>query len=84
MAKLSDEDWGKIHAMAWLDPKFRKLLESDPTAAIRQYEKSIGKKSGHFDKIVRLTTPPPKAQKDARALPDEVLERAAPWPPWCC
>ena len=82
MAKLTDEDWGKIHAMAWLDPDFRKLLESDPTAAIRAYEKSTGKARGYFDKIVRLERPPSK--KTAKSVPEEILQKAAPWPPWCC
>jgi hypothetical protein len=82
MASLSDEDWGKIHAKAWLEPDYRKLLESDPTKAIREYEKSIGKPSGYFDKIVRMGKPP--SGSVLRKTPVEVLERAAPWPPWCC
>jgi hypothetical protein len=84
VARLTDVDWGKIHARAWLNPEFRKLLESDPTAAIREYEKVTGKKPGHFDKIVRLTTPPPPSRKSLKSIPEEVLQRAAPWPPWCC
>jgi hypothetical protein len=79
---LSDEDWGKIHAKAWLEPEYRALLESDPTKAIRVYEKSIGKPSGYFDQIVRLGKPPSKSVLSK--TPIEVLEHAAPWPPWCC
>jgi hypothetical protein len=82
MAGLSDEDWGKIHAKAWLDPEYRKLLESDPTKAIREYEKSIGQPSGYFDQIVRVGEPP--SERVRNNVPLEVLERAAPWPPWCC
>ena len=82
MAQLSDEDWGKIHAKAWLEPDYRKLLESDPTKAIREYEKSIGKRAGYFDKIVRVGKPP--SASVIRGTPVEVLQRAAPWPPWCC
>jgi hypothetical protein len=82
VARLSDEDWGKIHAKAWLEPEFRKLLESDPTKAVREYERSIGKPSGYFDRIVRVGKPPSKGAH--RRLSKEVLERAAPWPPWCC
>jgi len=82
VAKLSDEDWGKIHAKAWLDPEYRKLLESDPTKAIREYEKSIGKPSGYFNPIIRLGKPP--SAKVLKSTPKEVLERAMPWPPWCC
>jgi hypothetical protein len=84
VARLTDDDWGKIHAMAWLDPEFRKLLESDPTKAIRAYEKAIGKDKGHFDKIVRLTTPPTPSKGSIKDIPLEVLQKAAPWPPWCC
>jgi len=82
VASLSDEDWGKIHAKAWLEPEYRNLLESDPTKAIRVYEKSIGKPPGYFDKIVRMSKPP--GSRTIRSVPLEVLERAAPWPPWCC
>jgi hypothetical protein len=80
--KLSDEDWGKIHAKAWLDPEFRALLESDPTGAIRAYEKSAGYKPGYFDKIVRVGKPPSK--KAMNKADPEILAAAAPWPPWCC
>jgi hypothetical protein len=82
MARLSDEDWGKIHAKAWLEPDYRKLLESDPTKAIREYEKSIGKSSGYFDQIVRVGKAP--SVGTLKKVPLEVLQRAAPWPPWCC
>jgi hypothetical protein len=82
VATLSDKDWGKIHAKAWLDPKFRALLEKDPTAAIREYEASQGYKPGYFDKIVRLGKPP-SANVRRKADP-AILEAAAPWPPWCC
>ena len=82
MARLSDEDWGKIHAKAWLEPDYRKLLESDPTKAIREYEKSIGKSAGYFTQIVRVGKPP--SSRVTRSISMEVLQRAAPWPPWCC
>lgn len=82
MAQLSDKDWGKIHAKAWLDPKFRALLESDPTAAIRAYEKAEGYKPGYFDKIVRVGKAPSK--KVTKKADQAILEAAAPWPPWCC
>ena len=82
MAGPTNADWGKIHAKAWLDPEYRKLLESDPTKAIREYEKSIGKPSGYFAQIVRVGKPPSKSA--IKKTPLEVLEHAAPWPPWCC
>jgi hypothetical protein len=82
VARLTDDDWGKIHARAWLNAEFRKLLESDPTAAIREYEASLGKKAGHFDKIVRVGPAPNR--KSTKNIPQDVLEKSAPWPPWCC
>jgi hypothetical protein len=81
VAQLSDEDWGKIHAKAWLEPDFRALLEKDPTAAIRAYEKSIGKTAGYFDKIVRVNMPDEAA---AKRFTEKELAKVAPWPPWCC
>jgi hypothetical protein len=77
--ELTNKDWGKIHAKAWLDPDFRYLLETDPTRAIRQYGKEVGKT---FDKIVKLR-PPPKAAK-RKGIPPDVLEEMNPFPPWCC
>ena len=77
--ELTSKDWGKIHAKAWLDPDFRYLLETDPTKAIRQYGKEVGKT---FDKIVKLR-PPPKAAK-RKGMSPEVLEEMNPFPPWCC
>jgi hypothetical protein len=55
MAKLSNRDWGRIHAKAWRDPKFRKLLETDPTKAIKAYGKEVG---NNFDKIVTVRLKP--------------------------
>ena len=51
MATLTNKDWGKIHAKAWTDPKYRKLLETDPTKAIKAYGKEVGKT---FKKMVKL------------------------------
>lgn len=33
----SAEDWAAIHKKAYHDAAFRKLFESDPTAAVKQY-----------------------------------------------
>ena len=74
MAQLTKQDWGKIHAKAWTDAKFRKLLESDPTAAVKAYGKEVGKT---FSKIVTL---PPKPKK----LPKDLLHHVHPFPPSCC
>jgi hypothetical protein len=39
MSDLSKTDWVSIHAKAWKDPKFRDLLERDPTAAVKKWAK---------------------------------------------
>jgi hypothetical protein len=46
MADLTKDDWAKIHAKAWKDPKFRHLLETDPTAAIKSWAKEVGRNVG--------------------------------------
>lgn len=73
MAKLTESDWGKIHAKAWRDAKFRKLLETDPTKAIKAYGKEVGKT---FTKIVNL--------RDKPDIPDPHLHKVNPYPPSCC
>ena len=74
MSEISNEEWGKIHAKAWRDPKFRALLESDPTAAIKQYGKEVGKL---YTKIVKLEARPPDVS-------DADLDQADQFPPACC
>lgn len=56
MSDLTEEDWGKIHAKVWTDPHFRTLLETDPTAAIKQYAHEAGKT---IHKIVTVPERPP-------------------------
>jgi hypothetical protein len=40
--EISNHDWGRIHAKAWLDPAFRHKLETDPTSALREFAKDHG------------------------------------------
>jgi hypothetical protein len=76
MSAPTSKDWGRIHAKAWRDPEFRKLLEQDPKKAIAQYGKEVGKT---FDRIVRIA-PKPKGVK-----PDDLHRHAnATAPPACC
>jgi hypothetical protein len=81
--ELTDQDWGKIHARAWTDPDFRYKLETDPTAAVKEYGRSVGKT---FEKIVRLRPAPEAATR--KDIPDtvlkQILEEMNPFPPWCC
>lgn len=73
MADITGDDWGEIHARAWRDAKFKELLETDPSAAIKQYGDSVGKK---FNKIVFVRPKPDIA--------DEFLPFVNPFPPSCC
>jgi hypothetical protein len=76
MGAPTNKDWGQIHAKAWRDPEFRKLLEQDPKKALAKYGKEVGKT---FDKVVKVA-PKPKgvAQED---LPKHQNATA---PPACC
>jgi hypothetical protein len=76
MAAPSKADWGKIHAKAWKDPKFRKLLETDPTKAVKQYGAEAGKT---FDKIVKVAPKPKGVSDDKLHKHDQ-----AAVPPACC
>jgi hypothetical protein len=72
--QLTGEDWGKIHAMAWRDDRFRDLLEANPTAAVQEYGNRVGKV---FKKILILRRRP-------QNIPDEFLADINPFPPSCC
>jgi hypothetical protein len=76
--ELTNADWGKIHAMAWREPRFGKLLENDPTAAVREY---LEAKYPGFDvtKIQIL-----KLRPEPCGVDPEFLEDVNPFPPSCC
>ena len=76
MGAPTNSDWGKIHAKAWRDADFRKLLESDPKKAVAKYGKEVGKT---FDKIVKVA-PKPKGV----AAEDLSKDKSATAPPACC
>ncbi len=73
-ATLTGSEWGKIHAKAWTNARFRKLLETDPTKAIKAYGREVGKT---FKKIVALKPRP-------RGVSAGYLARHHPRPPSCC
>jgi hypothetical protein len=52
MANLTKDDWVQIHAKAWKDSKFRYLLETDPTAAVKAWASETHRT---IDKIVDLS-----------------------------
>jgi hypothetical protein len=70
------EDWGNIHAKAWKEPAFRRLLETDPTSAVMQYGAQIGKK---YERIVIVARAPNPQDVDPQFWP--LLHQA---PPACC
>ena len=73
MAAPTNADWGKIYAKAWTDRKFRALLETDPTKAIKKYGREVGKK---FTRIVILKKKPKNPRKR--------LDKIHLHPPSCC
>jgi hypothetical protein len=75
-AAPSHEDWGNIHAKAWTDPTFRTLLETDPTAAIKQYASETGKK---FDRLMWVPEKP-----EGVATSELSKHGSAMFPPACC
>jgi hypothetical protein len=73
---VTGEDWGRIHAKAWTDDKFRKLLETNPTEAIKTFGLDQNPPK-YFDRIVIVPERP-------AGITDEFLPFANPFPPSCC
>lgn len=67
-------DWGKIHAKAWTNHRFRRLLETDPKRAIQAYGREVGKS---FHTIVKLERRPRRKSR-------KPLHQIHPFPPSCC
>jgi hypothetical protein len=76
MAAPTKKDWGQIHARAWRDPEYRKLLETDPTKAVKQYAKQAGKT---FDRVMKIAPKPKGSDQDKLHTAPE-----ATTPPACC
>ena len=79
--EITNADWGKIHARAWRDERFRTMLEQDPTGAIRLF---LSDKFGRDRvpatiKIVKLRPAP-----DRDDVPEDFWEDVNPFPPSCC
>lgn len=60
---ITETDLAQVYAKAWVDEAFRSLLETDPTAALKQYAAENGLE---WTKLVKV----PAAPK-AGAEPDE-------------
>jgi hypothetical protein len=61
---ITEADWAQVYAKAWLDDGFRTLLETDPTAALKQYAKEHGLA---WTKLVQV----PQVGAPAAGDPDE-------------
>jgi hypothetical protein len=57
-AAITQQDLAQVYAKAWVDEAFRTLLETDPTAALKQYAAENGLQ---WTKLVAV---PPKADQD--------------------
>ncbi|MEM8662544.1 MAG: hypothetical protein AAGF49_00290 [Pseudomonadota bacterium] len=76
MTMPTQEDWAKIHAMAWRDPGYKELLETDPRKALDVYAEQAGKS---FSKIVEV------APKPADVSDEDLHKQShAKYPPACC
>ena len=76
---LTKADWQKIYAKTYKDQDFRTKLESDPTAAIRQYHlEEHGKEMSPLDQIVDLSDWLSKKYDDGNGNGGEG------WPPPAC
>jgi hypothetical protein len=75
--ELTDDDWGKLHGKAWRDPAFKKLLETDPTAAVKAYTDSHPHLKGKKLRIVKIRPRP-------KGVDDDFLDDINPFPPSCC
>jgi hypothetical protein len=79
--ELTNLDWGKIHAKAWREPDFRTLLETNPTEAIRTYERLEKERGRRLNlKVLVKVAPAP----DPKEIPECFWEDINPFPPSCC
>lgn len=52
---ITESDLAQVYAKAWVDDAFRTLLETDPTAALKQYAAEHGLE---WTKLVKLPAQP--------------------------
>jgi len=52
---ITQQDLAQVYAKAWVDEAFRTLLETDPTAALKQYAAENGLE---WTKLVPVPAPP--------------------------
>ena len=86
-SKLSQADWAKVYAKAWLDPTFREHLEKDPASALTAFANELGLK-WDSEKLFKL---PARPKNLSKADLEGILKTGKgpfgedpPWPPACC
>ena len=79
MAAPTSEDWGKIYAKAWKSQDFMNLLATNPTQAVMEYGKEIGKT---FDNIIDPNSLAPPA--NLQNVPEEFWPLIHQGAPACC
>jgi hypothetical protein len=62
---VTEADMAQIYAKAWVDDAFRTLLETDPTAAIKQYAAELGLE---WSTLVKVPAPVPSSTTDENCI----------------
>jgi hypothetical protein len=58
---ITQQDLAQVYAKAWTDEAFRTLLETDPTAALKQYAAENGLE---WTKLVPIPAPPAEVDEN--------------------
>lgn len=62
---ITEQDLAQVYAKAWVDEAFRTLLETDPTAALKQYAAEHGLE---WTKLVKLPAPQGSDDQDENCI----------------
>jgi hypothetical protein len=64
-AAITEADMAQVYAKAWVDDAFRTLLETDPTAALKQYAAEQGLE---WSTLVKVPAPTPTSDADENCI----------------
>ena len=64
-AAITEADMAQVYAKAWVDDAFRTLLETDPTAALKQYAAEHGLE---WSTLVKVPAPAPTCDTDEKCI----------------
>ncbi len=64
-AAITEADMAQVYAKAWVDDAFRTLLETDPTAALKQYAAEQGLE---WSTLVKVPAPAPTSDTDENCI----------------